>query len=532
MAAFIVTSCSSGGGKQEDTGKQEAFEEIADAPEDLSTGDDGGFNDIHYDEPDNDAAETEADKGAPDEYAEEIAETLEEEGDVPMEEEIEDDSGDLPPEEEFEDEFDTFEETFIPEIIPDAGYETTSNEKEMKVLKFINSIEATYAVLRYDVGLTGKAAANLIEAKDGRDGLLGTADDDPFESLDEIDLVPEIGEKSLEKIIRYAMNWQEGIMDPLLDFTSDPETTLDILDEDVGLTSTAAKNIIAVKSGKDGIYGTDDDAVFSSRGEIDAIPYVGTWSLQTLEEYIGLGKIEKLSSVTTAHLMSAAYFSDGTAFIAGIPVGGEPFAILYNPFSEEAYTTEDDPYQFIDLSANVTTPLYGAASDPFMEVALTGGEGGEIYRYDAWLGGFTVVEVPAPGIYHSFVFSPDGAYALFLEMSGEILSYDTGFNEVSYWGSAPINSLTFTGNASILAGAGEAGTVLIGNGNSWEAMETGAEEDLFKLLITPIMSEVFAVGDFGTVLKASLEEQTGGFDRLPTKAVQGLKAAAFSPAGS
>ncbi|MCA9523819.1 MAG: hypothetical protein KC609_22775 [Myxococcales bacterium] len=64
------------------------------------------------------------------------------------------------------------------------------------------------------------------------------------------------------------------------------QTTLDELDNVVGLDRRAAENIIAHRAGADGLLGTSDDLWFTSWDELDAIAYVGPAALTKLVSYV------------------------------------------------------------------------------------------------------------------------------------------------------------------------------------------------------------------------------------------------------
>lgn len=70
------------------------------------------------------------------------------------------------------------------------------------MVKVANTLDA--AALKSKVGLSAKASANVANHRAGQDLQLGTSDDDPFDTLDELDRVPEVGPKSLRKLYAYA----------------------------------------------------------------------------------------------------------------------------------------------------------------------------------------------------------------------------------------------------------------------------------------------------------------------------------------
>ncbi len=53
----------------------------------------------------------------------------------------------------------------------------------------------------------------------------------------------------------------------------------------VGLDARAARGIVEHRAGPDGIEGTDDDDLFDTLAELDAIPYVGEIALSRLADY-------------------------------------------------------------------------------------------------------------------------------------------------------------------------------------------------------------------------------------------------------
>src|SRR5688572_19051316 len=61
------------------------------------------------------------------------------------------------------------------------------------VLAFINSEAATVEVLDFDVGLDARAARGIASHVRGRDARFGTRDDNPFDTIAELDAIAYVG---------------------------------------------------------------------------------------------------------------------------------------------------------------------------------------------------------------------------------------------------------------------------------------------------------------------------------------------------
>ena len=81
------------------------------------------------------------------------------------------------------------------------GVEPGSREA-FAILRAAN--ELTLAQLREDVGLSTRAANNIVTYRASDDGVLGTDDDLEIEDLDELDGIPYIGPVAFEKLLAYA----------------------------------------------------------------------------------------------------------------------------------------------------------------------------------------------------------------------------------------------------------------------------------------------------------------------------------------
>jgi hypothetical protein len=57
------------------------------------------------------------------------------------------------------------------------------------------------------LGIKTPAATGLIAHRNGPDGELGTADDDPYDSLSEIDDIKYVGSVTLQALVDFAEQW-------------------------------------------------------------------------------------------------------------------------------------------------------------------------------------------------------------------------------------------------------------------------------------------------------------------------------------
>tara|TARA_R110002096_G_scaffold433887_3_gene653841 strand:+ start:49990 stop:51447 length:1458 start_codon:yes stop_codon:yes gene_type:complete len=89
--------------------------------------------------------------------------------------------------------------------------------------------------------------------------------------------------------------------DGVLRFVNDCPTTLSVLDDDAALDARAATRIVSHRDGADAICGTDDDALFWSLAELDAVPWVGNSALSKL----------------LAHASALGYVTDDGEGVAG-----------------------------------------------------------------------------------------------------------------------------------------------------------------------------------------------------------------------
>ena len=198
------------------------------------------------------------------------------------------------------------------------------------VLALVNDVAIDEATLDVDVGLDRRAAANIVVHRDGVDGTVGTEDDDPFDSLGELDGVRYVGDSALAKLLAYAKShgYFDGSDAPTeaqldaatLALVNDPAVDFITLDDDVRLDRRAAENIIAQRDGADAVPETGDDDLFDSIPELDNVSYVGKTALALLRDYaVAHGYLDGVSIGTADVIFSPqSYWNSHNVRVAEI----------------------------------------------------------------------------------------------------------------------------------------------------------------------------------------------------------------------
>ena len=173
-------------------------------------------------------------------------------------------------------------------------YDEGTNEAEL-ILRAANELD--YDTLRWDVGLRELVTLNIIDYRDGDDDLDGTADDTPYVRLIDLDDVPRVKEATMNKLLAYAEDlWSSGgAVHGYLDGTPEAEAILSVanteshhaLEHWAGLSDLASCNIYEGRVGADGIAGTDDDTVYATLAELDAVLFVDGHAFDAMVEYGG-----------------------------------------------------------------------------------------------------------------------------------------------------------------------------------------------------------------------------------------------------
>ncbi|MFH1216469.1 MAG: amidohydrolase family protein [Pseudomonadota bacterium] len=157
-------------------------------------------------------------------------------------------------------------------------------DQDVAVLTFLNRQETTTDILDFNVGLDQRAAINIIKHRSGQDGVFGTSDDNLFDSLEELDQVTYVGRSAIEKIKANTASCNTN--SKIIIFLNSSSTTLELLDNGVGLDRRAAENIISHRDGEDMIHGTADDNLFDNFKELDLIPFVGETAIGKISDFL------------------------------------------------------------------------------------------------------------------------------------------------------------------------------------------------------------------------------------------------------
>jgi len=94
-----------------------------------------------------------------------------------------------------------------------------SSLEALAVLALVNDHLVNAVELDDDARLYKTAAYNIIGHRNGPDGVVGTADDDAFDDLNELDAVKYVGKVALERLLEYAIS--QGYLDRLAGKTAE-----------------------------------------------------------------------------------------------------------------------------------------------------------------------------------------------------------------------------------------------------------------------------------------------------------------------
>lgn len=176
------------------------------------------------------------------------------------------------------------------------------------VLAMVNDRSTTFTLLDVDAALDKRAAQGLITHRDGADALPGTADDNLFDTVQEMDDVAYVGDSALAALLGYARahGWVSVDEDYYgtiegVSFTKDQAAavvdvanTADVttLDVTIGLDSRAAANLVAGRP-------------FATLEAVAGVSYVGTSALTALVEWVDAAAVEDLSTSEAVAVLTA-----------------------------------------------------------------------------------------------------------------------------------------------------------------------------------------------------------------------------------
>jgi len=151
------------------------------------------------------------------------------------------------------------------------------------VLGFLNGPEATFELLDEDIGLDSRAARSIVDHVSGPDGDRGTSDDDPLDSIEELDALYWVGESAIDSILEYVISIG-GVTDVVVEgvlLSSDEAATitrvangatLEELDDVARLDARAARGLV-------------DGRPFADVHAVAAVPWVGPSALGKLLDF-------------------------------------------------------------------------------------------------------------------------------------------------------------------------------------------------------------------------------------------------------
>jgi DNA uptake protein ComE-like DNA-binding protein len=160
-----------------------------------------------------------------------------------------------------------------------------ASHEEAAILELINSPDTDLALLDDDAHLEARAAANIIDLRNGDDGIYPTLDDYVFESMEDLDAVPYVGNTALAQLRDFALTYEPmpGAVLEGVQFSCKQaqavlwgvnHATVDYLDDVVELDPRAANKLV-------------ENAPYADLQEIADIAYIGSASLQKLRHHSG-----------------------------------------------------------------------------------------------------------------------------------------------------------------------------------------------------------------------------------------------------
>jgi DNA uptake protein ComE-like DNA-binding protein len=154
------------------------------------------------------------------------------------------------------------------------------------VLTWLNGPDATFEALDDLAALRSGAARNIVRHVRGADLALGTRDDNPIDSIKELDAIPQVGPASIDRLLEYVESIG-GIPREIVEGHSLTDAQIirmlevvnhysrDALDFHVNLDKRAANNLVARRP-------------FGNMDEVAAVPFVGPATVARIRDYADL----------------------------------------------------------------------------------------------------------------------------------------------------------------------------------------------------------------------------------------------------
>lgn len=199
---------------------------------------------------------------------------------------------------------------------------TEGTPEAVGVARFLNDASTTLEVLDDEVPLPSHAAKNLVDHRNGPDGVHGTGDDDAYDDVAEILGVPQIGMARLEALVAYADGAgfvptgddHLGEYDDVAFTADEAEATLavvntasaPVLDDDIALDKRAVDSILEARP-------------IATVLELSELYYVGPSALSKLKAWAASGTLADVGEDCTA-----ASDCLPNMYCQGIPYDGSP----------------------------------------------------------------------------------------------------------------------------------------------------------------------------------------------------------------
>ncbi len=167
--------------------------------------------------------------------------------------------------------------------VEDADRLEVTPVESQALLSLLNDAATTVEFLDVEVGLSSRAARNIITARNGADGVYPSPDDHRFDTLEEVETVKYVGAATMQLLHDYVVDHPApaGTLVEGVEFTAVEaaavlwgvnSASVEELDFDVALSSTAARSLI-------------EHAPYDDMAALAAAPGVGQATLLALRGY-------------------------------------------------------------------------------------------------------------------------------------------------------------------------------------------------------------------------------------------------------